>query len=274
MRELLNDEPFVDQPPTEVYATLLSQGRYLCSVRTMYRLLAADEASKDRRRQRPPHRHEVPRLQATAPNQVWAWDITKLPGPRPGVFYFVYVLLDLFSRYVVGWMVAERENAKLATQFIGDTITEHGVDADQLVLHNDRGAPMTSTNLAQLCARLGIVQSFSRPRVSDDNPFSESQFKTLKYQPDYPGRFGSALHARGWLASFFGWYNEEHHHEGLALFTPAEVFFGRVDEVAAQRQVALDAAHHAHPERFVRGRPVVARPPSVVRINHVPMAHE
>jgi putative transposase len=267
VRDTLHEERFVDQPPAEVYGTLLSEGVYVCAVRTMYRLLASWGESKARRGQRASRSHAKPELVATARNQVWTWDITKLAGPTAGVFYYAYVMIDLFSRYVVGWLLAEKENAKLATQFIGDTIRLHGVDPDTLTLHNDRGAPMTSGTMATLCSILGVEQSFSRPRVSNDNPHSESHFKTLKYQPDYPGRFGSASHARAWLEQFFGWYNEAHHHEGLALFTPADVFFARVAEVAARRQVALDTAYEAHPERFVQGRPAVRLPPAAITIN-------
>jgi transposase InsO family protein len=262
---------FVDQPPAEVYGALLSEGIFLCSVRTMYRLLAASGESGDRRAQRAPRLHAKPELIATAPHQVWTWDITKLAGPVAGVFYFAYVIIDLFSRYVVGWLLAEKENAKLATQLIGDTVKLHQVDIDTLTLHCDRGSPMTAGSMAQLCASLGVEQSFSRPRVSNDNAFSESQFKTMKYQPDYPERFGSPLHARGWLEEFFTWHNDAHHHEGLALFTPADVFFLRVAAVAATRQAALDAAYGAHPERFVHGAPVARLPPAVVTIN-VPLS--
>ncbi|HEV2742652.1 MAG TPA: DDE-type integrase/transposase/recombinase [Rubrobacter sp.] len=264
---VLDSPAYVDQPPAEVYGALLSAGTYLCSIRTMYRVLAASGEVRERRSQRRHPPRAVPRLVATAPNQVFTWDITKLAGPVAGAFYYAYVMIDLFSRYVVGWLLAERETAALARRFVADTIAARGVDPTALTIHQDRGAPMTSGSMAQLCATLGVTQSFSRPRVSDDNPFSEAQFKTLKYQPDYPGRFDSPPHARGYLGAFFGWHNDDHHHEGLALFTPADVYFGRVAEVAARRQVALDAAFVAHPERFVRGRPVVPLPPREVAIN-------
>jgi putative transposase len=257
---------FADQPPAEIYAALLSEGIYIGSLRTLYRLLASEGESHERRAQRRPTTYVKPSLTASAPNQVWTWDITKLAGPTRGVFYYLYVVLDLFSRFVVGWMLAERENTPLATQFISDAIARHDVNPKALTLHNDRGAPMTSDGMAQLLARLGVTPSFSRPRVSDDNPFSESQFKTLKYQPDFPGRFESPEHARGWAREFFTWYNEEHHHTGLALFAPADVFHRRVADVAARRQAALDQAYAAHPERF-RRRPVVPLPPERVHIN-------
>ncbi len=264
---LVSDE-FRDQAPPEIYAALLSQGVYLGSIRTMYRILAERFGkTHDRRAQRLPRSLTPPSLVATAPNQVWTWDITKLAGPTRGTFYCLYVILDLFSRYVVGWMLAERESADLAQQLFTDACVRHGVVPGSLIVHADRGSPMRSEGLAQLFASLGVARSFSRPRVSDDNPFIESHFKTLKYQGEYPGRFDSDLHARAWLQRFFDWYLERHHHSGLALFTPADVFHQRVELVAAARQVALDAAFAAHPERFPLGRPAVPMPPARVAIN-------
>ena len=257
---------FVDQSVMEVYATLLSRGEYLASMRTMYRVLAALGETRERRNQRLPQAHVKPSLTATAPNQVWTWDITRLATRRIGVFLQLYVIIDLFSRYVVGWMLAAKECKHLAAQLFAETIARHGVEPG-LTVHADRGSAMRSDTLAQLLATLGVQRSFSRPHVSDDNAFSEAQFKTLKYQPDYPGKFEGELHARGWLEPFFGWHNDEHHHSGLALFTPAEVFFGRVEQVRAKRQAALDAAYAAHPERFPRGAPRVRLPPSEVCIN-------
>jgi putative transposase len=266
----LHSAEFVDQPPREVYATLLSRGEYIASIRTMYRVLSALGETLERRRGHV-HRNAVkPVLEATAPNQVWTWDITKVRGPERGIYYYVFVVLDLFSRYVVGWLVAEHENATLATHLIAETAARHAIAPGSLALHSDRGSPMTAGSMVQLLATLGIEQSLSRPRVSDDNPHVESHFKTAKYQPDYPGRFASATHVRGWFAQLFEWYNDDHHHEGLALFTPADVFFARVDAVAARRQQALDAAYAAHPERFVQGAPTVARPPTRVTINAPP----
>lgn len=257
---------FADQSVMEVYATLLSRGVYLASIRTMYRVLAARGETQERRNQRRPQVHAKPSLTATAPNQVWTWDITKLATTAVGVFLHAYVIIDLFSRYVVGWMVASRECKHLAAQLFAETIARHAVEPG-LTVHADRGSAMKSDTLAQLLATLGAQRSFSRPHVSDDNAFSESQFKTLKYQPDYPGRFAGELHARGWLEPFFGWHNDEHHHSNLALFTPADVFFGRVDQVRLVRQSALDAAYAAHPERFPRGAPRVLLPPIEVSIN-------
>lgn len=257
---------FVDQPPTEVYAKLLSCGRYLGSIRTFYRVLASCGESKERRIQRTARQYTKPMLSATRANEVWTWDITKLATTEKHVFLHLYVILDLFSRYVVGWMVASRECKHLAAQLFSEALARHASDG-QLTVHSDRGSSMKSGTLAQLFGTLGVQQSFSRPRVSDDNPFSESQFKTLKYQPDYPGRFASILHARGWLESFFAWHNDDHQHTGLALFTPAEVFFERVAAVHATRQAALDAAFELHPERFPNGAPRAARPPTRVEIN-------
>lgn len=266
--ETLTSPEFADQPPAEVFATLLSRGIYLASIRTMYRLLAIHfGVVPDRRAQRLLRHHAAPSLEATLPNQVWTWDTTKVAGPERGVFYCLYVIVDLFSRYVVGWMVAERETARLAQHLFADTCTRHGVVPGSLTVHADRGGPMRSEGLAQLFADLGVERSFSRPRVSDDNPFVESHFKTLKYQPDYPRRFDSLLHARAWLQRFFAWYADHHHHAGLALFTPGDVFHGRVAHVAAARQAALDAGFAAHPERFPNGAPTVALPPDRVAIN-------
>ena len=265
--EVLHEPRFADQPPLQVYAKLLDEGRYLCSVRTMHRLLADVGESGERRLQRAKTHHPVPRLVADAPNVVWSWDITKLATWARGVFLSLYVVLDLYSRYVVAWMVAGRENSALAKQLLAEAITRHGIEPGRLRVHQDRGAPMTAHGFLDLLAELGVDPSHSRPRVSNDNAFSEAQFKTLKYQPDFPGRFRDVEHARAWCAEFFDWYNHHHQHSGLALFTPADVFHGRIEDLVAMRQAGLDAAYAAHPERFVRGRPKVARPPAVVAIN-------
>ena len=266
--DVLHQPEFADQPPHEVFATLLSRGVYLASIRTMYRVLAEAGEAKDRRLQRTPQAHAVPSVTATAPNQVWTWDITKLATTSKGVFLMAYVIIDLFSRFVVGWMVATKECKHLAAQLFAETIARHGVEPG-LQVHSDRGSAMKSDTLAQLLDSLGASRSFSRPRVSNDNPYSEAQFKTLKYQPDYPGRFDSVLHARAWLSDFFAWHNDEHHHASLALFTPADVFDGRVAVVAATRQAALDAGSRAHPERFPNGPPRVRLPPAAVDINPI-----
>ncbi len=256
--DVMHAAEFVDQPPMEVFAKLLSRGVYLASIRTIYRVLAELGESKERRNQRLPHPYVKPSLTATASNQVWTWDITKLATLERGVFLHAYVIIDLFSRYVVGWMVATKECKHFAAQLFADSVARHGIEPG-LTVHSDR--------LAQLLATLGASQSFSRPHVSDDNAFSEAQFKTLKYQPDYPGLFTGVLHARGWLEPFFAWHNDGHQHSGLALFTPAEVFFGRVAAVHAVRQEALDAAYALHPGRFPNGPPKAALPPTEVHIN-------
>jgi putative transposase len=267
--ELLDSERFIDQPPREVYATLLDEGTFVCSSRTMYRVLHERGELRDRREHKQRAQYPIPRIEARAPNQVWTWDITKLATHTRGVFLNLYVILDLFSRYVVAWMVAERENSALAKQLFAESIERYGIEPGRLIVHQDRGAPMTAHGFADLLSELGVDRSYSRPRVSNDNPFSESQFHTLKYQPDYPGRFRGSDHARNWCADFVGWYNDHHYHEGLCLFTPADVFFRRVELVAARRRDALAAAYAKHPERFVHGLPTVRLPPECVAINPV-----
>jgi putative transposase len=266
--DALHQPEFADQPPHEVYATLLSRGVHLASIRTMYRVLAAAGENHARRNQRAPQRHAMPTVTATAPNQVWTWDITKLATEHKGVFLMAYVIIDLFSRFVVGWMVATKECKHLAAQLFAETIARHGIEPG-LQVHSDRGSAMKSDTLAQLLDSLGASRSFSRPRVSNDNPQAEACFKTMKYQPDYPGRFATQDLARGWLGDFFAWHNDDHHHAGLALFTPADVFRGRVAEVAAVRQAALDRKYVAHPARFPNGSPTVNLPPAVVTINPI-----
>jgi putative transposase len=265
--ETLHSQAYQDQPVGQVYAELLEKGVYLASVRTMYRILESKGESKERRNQRAPRSFAVPRLAASRPNEIWTWDISKLATYQAGVFLNLYVILDLFSRYVVAWMVAERENSALAKQLFAETISRSGIEPGSLSVHSDRGAPMTAIGFVELLAELGVDKSLSRPRVSNDNAFSEAHFKTLKYQPDYPGRFASIAHARLWMADFFDWYNNRHRHSGLARFTPADVYFGRVEDLAARRQQALDKAFDAKPNRFVKGRPVVPLPPAVVAIN-------
>jgi putative transposase len=267
---VLHSPEHVDQPPREVYGALLAQDTYLCSVRTMYRLLAGCGESRERRDQRPAVHHAVPHLVANAPNQVWTWDITKLATLVTSVFLNLYMILDLFSRCIVGWMVATRETSALAQQLIARSIERTGVPAGQLILHNDRGAPMTAHSFDALLTILGIEASRSRPRVSNDNPFSEAGFKTLKYQPDFPGRFRDSHHARAWVRAFVSWYNERHCHEGLNGFTPHEVYSGDHVALAQARQLTLDAAHAKHPERWINGPPVLPRPPHTVFINPVP----
>ena len=264
--EVLCSDEFLDRAPREVYAILLERGRYLCSIRKMYRILSERKAVRERRKLRDHPENAVPRCCARAPNQLWSWDITKLAGPSR-TWFNLYVVLDVFSRYVVTWLIARRESSALATRLIEHALIAEGIDEDQLTIHADRGAPMTSRSLAQLLAGLGVERSHSRPRVSNDNPFSEAQFKTLKYCPDYPGRFADIEAARAWCTSFVGWYNHDHRHEGIGLFTPADVHFGRHRALGRIRQRALDAAYASHPERFVRGRPSAPSVPPEVWIN-------
>lgn len=264
---VLDSDRFVDRAPAEVVATLLDEGRYLCSERTMYRLLAGRAEVKERRDQRRHPNYAKPELVATAPNQVWSWDITKLLGPKTWTYFYLYVLLDLFSRKAVGWMVADRENASLASRLIENACETHGVRPETLTLHSDRGAPMTAKCTAQLLADLGVTRSLSRPQVSNDNPFSEAQFKTLKYHPGYPRRFASKDAALAYCRRFFPWYNEHHRHGGIALLTPNDVYYGRADALLERRQRRLLAAYEAHPERFPNGPPVVQSLPEAVYIN-------
>jgi putative transposase len=270
VRELLNSARFQDQAPREVYATLLDEGIYLCSWRTMYRILAEQAEVRERRDQLRHPIYNKPELLATAPNQLWSWDITKLKGPVTWSYYYLYVILDVFSRYVVGWLIAEREAAALAHELIGATCTKEGIAAEQLTLHADRGSSMTSKPVAHLLADLGVTKSHSRPYVANDNPFSEAQFKTLKYQPTFPERFGSLEDARAWARPFFDWYNYAHHHSGLGLMTPAIVHRGLADQLYTERQHVLQAAYQAHPERFVRGQPTPPALPTAVWINPPP----
>jgi putative transposase len=267
VREVLYAPRFVDRSPGEIVATLLDEETYLCSERTMYRVLAQEGASRERRNQLHHPSYTKPELVATAPDEVWSWDITKLLGPRKWIYYYLYVILDLFSRYVVGWMVADKENANLAARLIEESCSKHAVRPEILTLHSDRGAPMTAKCTAQLLADLGVTQSLSRPRVSDDNPFSEAQFKTVKYHPGFPGRFDGQPAAIGYCRSFFPWYNHEHRHAGIAMLTPADVYFGRATTILAQRQQVLDQAYQARPDRFPRGRPLVPALPEAVYIN-------
>lgn len=264
---VLNSERFADKAPRQVYAELLDEGVYHCSVRTMYRILDANQLVRERRDQLRHPSYAKPELLATKPNQVWSWDITKLLGPQKWTYYYLYVVLDIFSRYVVGWMVATKESAVLAQRVIADSCAKQGVLAGQLTIHADRGAPMIAKSTALLMADLGVTKTHSRPHVSDDNPFSEAHFKTLKYRPELPERFGSLEDARSTVAPLMRWYNDEHHHSGLALLTPHQVHYGLADEVIAQRQRVLDAACVVHPERFVRGAPLHPSPPREAWIN-------
>jgi len=267
VRQVLNSEDFWDSSPRQVYATLLDEGTYLCHWRTMYRILDEHREVQERRNQLNHPVYTKPELLATSPNQLWSWDITKLKGPAKWTYYYLYVILDVFSRYAVGWMVAEREKASLARDLIAVTCDKQGIQPDQLVLHADRGGPMRSKPVAMLLADLGVTKTHSRPHVSNDNPYSEAQFKTMKYRLDYPQRFGSLVDARSWARSFFDWYNHEHRHSALGLMPPATVHFGQAQAVYEQRQQVLHAAYNAHPERFVRGLPTPPELPTAVWIN-------
>jgi putative transposase len=233
----------------------------------MYRLLAIAGENRERRRQRTHPARKKPELIATAPNRVWSWDITKLQGPTRGTYYELFVIIDIFSRYVVGWMVSPAETGELAEAFIADTLQRHGIDRDQLTLHADRGTSMTSKPVAQLLVDLGVARSHSRPHVSNDNPYSEANFKTLKYCPAFPGRFGSIHDARAFCAVFFDHYNHVHRHAGIGLHTPASVHYGTATEIRAQRAVTLDAAYAANPARFRHRQPRPPKLPTVAWIN-------
>ena len=267
VRETLNSDRFADQAPREVYATLLDEGTYLCSIPSMYRILRENAEVRERRNQLRHPAYAKPRLVATGPNKVWTWDITKLLGPAVGVYFYLYVLLDLFSRFVVGWLVAEREAAVLAEQLILESCTRQRIARDQLTLHSDRGAPMTAKSLTVLLADLGVLPSLARPRTPDDNAFSEAQFKTVKYHPTFPGRFGAVCQARTWAQQLFHWYNYQHHHTSLGLMTPAAVHNGLAPALHEQRLAVLSAAYAIHPERFVRGQPQPPTLPAAVWLN-------
>jgi putative transposase len=264
---VLHNKQFMDRSPGQVYATLLDEGTYLCSERTMYRVLEKHGEVKERRNQRKHPNYKKPELLATKPNQVWSWDITKLKGPVKWTYFYLYVILDIFSRYAVGWMVATRETAVLAVQLIEETYLKQGVKSGELTIHADRGTSMKAKTTALLMADLGIIKSHSRPQVSDDNPFSESQFKTLKYCPEFPARFGSLMDARAFCVPFFDGYNTEHRHSGIGMMTPEMVHYGQAEQVRAQRQRVLDAVYAAHPNRFVHGRPTPPALPEAVWIN-------
>jgi len=269
VRQVLNSDRFQDSPPREVYAKLLDdEGQYLCHWRTMYRILADNQELRERRNQLQHPSVSKPILVATAPNQVWSWDITHLPGPAPRCDFYLYVIVDIFSRYVPGWLVAEQEAASIAEKLISQTCASQRIAPDQLTLHADRGGPMRAKTMAQLLADLNVSKSHSRPYTPNDNPYSEAHFKTLKYRPDFPDRFADLNAAQAWCRSFFEWYNFDHRHSALALMTPAVVHYDQVQLVQARRQQVLQAAFEAHPERFVRGYPTLPQVPSQVWINN------
>ncbi len=259
---VLNDDRFADLPPAEVYATLLDEGKYVCSVRTMYRILHEQDELRERRPQLRHPRYAAPELLATGPNQLWSWDITKLKGPAKWTYFYLYVILDVFSRYVVGWLAAYQESATLAQRLIEQTCERQGIAQGQLTIHADRGPSMIAKSVALLLADLGVTKTHGRPHVSNDNPYSESHFKTLKYSPGFPDRFGSLQDARSFLLDFFQWYNTMHHHSALGLMTPFDVHHGVAGQRFTAREAVLQRALEANPERFVRGVP---KPPALPR---------
>ena len=271
---VLNSDRFVDKAPKAIHAKLLEEGEYLCSPRTMYRLLASQKMVRQRRQASARPRFERPELLATGPNKVWTWDVTWLRGPAKGERYALYIMLDLFSRYVVGWMLAHAENAELAEGFIDECYRSQGVVAGELTVHSDRGSAQTSEKVRKLTDKLQVSRSYSRPRVCNDNPFSEAINKTLKYSLDFPNRFAGFEDARDFCRGFFDWYNREHVHSGIAMLSPAVVHRGEHHHVIERRQHALDQAYAEHPERFVHGPPKTGQLPAAVYLNKPNLTHE
>jgi transposase InsO family protein len=265
--DLLHAPRFADQAPAEIYATLLDEGVYRCSIRTMYRILDRNDEVRERRQQLRHPVYQKPELLAEKPNEVWSWDITKLMGPTKWSYFYLYVILDIFSRRVVGWCVADAESAALFQPLFDDAMVKHNVRPGQLTLHADRGGPMKAKATAFLLADLGVTRSHNRPHTSNDNPFSESHFKTLKYQPRFPQRFGCIEDARSFCRQFFDWYNQDHHHAGIGLMTPDQVHYGQTDAVHAARQQTLDQAFRENPERFVKKAPTPPAKPTAAWIN-------
>ncbi len=263
----INAERFMDKGVPTVYTTLLDEGVYICSTRTMYRILHRHQQVRERRHDRTHPVYKKPELLATGPNQVWSWDITKVKGPKPWIFYQLYVVIDVFSRYVVAWMISEYESGEQAKVLIEEACQRQGLSGEGLTVHSDRGKAMRSKNLADLLGELGVQRSFSRPHVSNDNPYSESQFKTLKYHPTYPERFGSLEDAQSYMRAFFKWYNTEHRHSGIAMMTPETVHTGRSEKVITHRKQVLQQAFQRNPERFVKGAPDPKGVPEEVWIN-------
>lgn len=263
---VLNSRKYCDMAPCEIYTTLLDESVYLCSPRTMYRILERNNQNLQRR-QKCPGKYAKPELLATAPNQLWSWDITKLKGPKKWTYYYLYKIMDVYSRYVVGWMVAYRELSELAKILIEQTCIKQGIKRNQLTLHADRGSSMKSNAVGQLLADLGVTKTHSRPHVSNDNPYSESLFKTLKYRPDFPECFGSIEEARSFCIDFFTWYNKNHKHSGIAMLTPENVHYNLSHEVVSKRQIVLDEIFEKYPQRFVNGKPKSKLPDNIVWIN-------
>ena len=268
MIDILHSERFQDKTPYNIYATLLDEGKYHCSIRTMYRILTCEHGSvKERRKGHQRNNYSKPELLATRTNEVWSWDITKLKGPAKWTYYYLYVILDIYSRYVVGWMIAHREQDALAKRLIEESCIKQNIKPDQLSIHADRGSSMKSKAVALLLSDLGVTKTHSRPHVSNDNPYSEAQFKTLKYCPEFPGRFGSIQDARSFCRFFFNWYNKEHRHSGIALMTPEQVHYGKAKEITDFRSRVLASAFQKHPERFKSKMPKLIQLPKAVWIN-------
>jgi putative transposase len=265
---VLCEPRFADLAPAQVYNTLLDEGVYLCSERQMYRILAERDLVRERRRGHRHHHHETPRVHADGPNQAWSWDISRLRGPKPRDWFYLYVVLDIFSRKIVAWTVDTVESDKVAKTLIDTGCQRNGIDKGILTLHSDRGAQMTSTTIAELLEDLGVTRSLSRPRTSNDNPYSEAGFKTAKYRPDYPARFETLNETRAWFKRFVAWYNHDHYHSGIAYLHPADVHAGRTDRVITARQAVLDAAYTANPQRFLHGAPSANNPPTEAWINN------
>jgi len=265
--KVLHSDRFIDKAPAEIVSQLLEEGEYLCSERTMYRILSAEGEVKERRRQRRHPNYVRPELVATGPNMVWSWDVTKLKGPNKGQYFSLYVIIDIFSRYIVGWHLSKRANADTSCYLINETLKKYELDRTTLTVHSDRGSEFTGSPVGTLLEELGVTKSKSRPHVSNDNPYSESGFKTLKYHHSFPERFGCLEDAKSFLRGFFNWYNNEHHHSGIAMLTPGTVHFGRVEEVLKTKQKALDEGFKRNPERWVNGAPKAKRPAPVVWIN-------
>jgi len=275
--DILHADRFVDKAPQEVYATLLDEGQYHCSIRTMYRILDANKEVKERRNQLSHPVYQKPELLATGPNEVWSWDITKLLGPVKWTYFYLYVIMDIFSRYVVGWMIAPTESALLAKKLIRETCVKQNIEKGQLTIHADRGSSMKSKPVALLMSDLGVTKTHSRPHTSDDNPYSEAQFKTLKYRPDFPERFGSIEDSRSFCQDFFPWYNKEHRHTGIGLLTPEALHYGLAKDIQIARGEILRIAYELHPERFVNKVPVPPSVPEAAWINKpklIPVSEE
>lgn len=263
---ILNSRRFCDRAPAEIYATLLDEGTYLCAVRTMYRILK-EKCQNRLRRQREPRNLTRPELLANKPNQLWSWDVTKLKSPFKWTYFYLYKILDVFSRYVVGWTVSYSETAEMAKALIGDTCLKQEIIPDTLTVHGDNGSIQTAHTVGQLLIDLCVAKTHSRPHVSNDNPYSESAFKTLKYHPEYPGLFGSIEDATSYCRDFFRWYNCEHRHSGIAMLTPEQVHYGEHEKILTKREIVLQKAFVEHPERFVKGMPKVQQLPENVWIN-------